>query len=214
MNPILDGNDQWKCPGHGSIATDEQGRYWLLYHAYSTRSSVYTGREAMLDEVKFGADDWPTINNGRGPSAKAVSPYGAVQSHRDLTFADNFAEKQLRAGWQWPQDQEPVYHLRGSKLVLSGSVGSGTNGFAAVLARSTLTGDYVALTQVEAAELPPNCSAGLSAFGDANNAVGLSVRQGQTHSVAARARNLDTTGASGCAENQKTATSAYGPGRI
>jgi beta-xylosidase len=179
MNPILDGNEQWKCPGHGSIATDEQGRYWLLYHAYSAYSSVYTGREAMLDEVRFGADDWPTIDNGRGPSVKAVSPYGAVQTRRDLAFADDFAEKHLRAGWQWPQDHEPIYQLRGGKLVLSGYPGGETNGFAAVLARSTLTGDYVALTQIEAADLPAGCSAGLSAFGDVNNAVGVSFGQGK-----------------------------------
>ena len=29
-NPILAGNNDWKCPGHGSIVADEKGRYWLL----------------------------------------------------------------------------------------------------------------------------------------------------------------------------------------
>src|SRR6266404_4055795 len=41
-NPILAGNERWKCPGHGSIVTDEQGRYWFLYHAYSVTGSVFT----------------------------------------------------------------------------------------------------------------------------------------------------------------------------
>jgi len=55
-NPILSGNDHWKCPGHGSIVQDEQSRYWLLYHAYSAKDFVFTGREALLDEVKFSAN--------------------------------------------------------------------------------------------------------------------------------------------------------------
>ena len=178
-NPILSGNGDWKCPGHGSIVADEQGRYWLLYHAYSARSSVYTGREAMLDEVKFGANNWPTINEGRGPSAKAVSPYGTAQARVDLGFADDFAGDHLQAGWQWPQNSEPAHQLRGGKLVLSGHHGYSTNALAAVLARSTLTGDYTAVTQIEIADLPPGCSAGLSAIGDPQNAVGLSEGDGK-----------------------------------
>src|SRR5262249_54048253 len=30
-NPILAGNDDWKCPGHGSIVTDQEGRAFLPY---------------------------------------------------------------------------------------------------------------------------------------------------------------------------------------
>ncbi len=29
-NPILAGNGDWKCPGHGSVVTDETGRYWFF----------------------------------------------------------------------------------------------------------------------------------------------------------------------------------------
>ena len=35
------------------------------------------------------------------------------------------------------------------------------------------------MTQIDAADLPPGCSAGLSAFGDPNNAVGLSEGDGK-----------------------------------
>jgi xylan 1,4-beta-xylosidase len=178
-NPILALNDKWKCPGHGSIVTDERGRYWLLYHAYSVRSSVYTGREAMLDEVKFGADDWPTINNGMGPSKQAVSPYGKMQHQQDLKFAEYFTEKRMRQGWQWPQSQEPAYEISGGKLVLSGRAEYATNAFQAVFARSTLTSDYTAVTEIDMASLRPGSSAGISAFGDPNNAVGLSVGDGK-----------------------------------
>ncbi len=178
-NPILAFNGKWKCPGHGSIVTDERGSYWLLYHAYSVRSSIYTGREAMLDEVKFDNDDWPTIHVGMGPSLQAFSPYGAVQSQKDLNFYEDFSEKNLRTGWQWPQNQEPTYKLRDGELVLSGRREYATNAFQAVFARSTLTSDYTAVTEIDAASLRKGNSAGLSAFGDANNAMGLSLGNGK-----------------------------------
>ncbi|HWF19255.1 MAG TPA: family 43 glycosylhydrolase, partial [Verrucomicrobiae bacterium] len=178
-NPILTGNDVWKCPGHGSIVSDEKGRYWLLYHSYSTKSSVYTGREAMLDEVKFGPDDWATINDGKGPSVQAVSPFGAKQTRRNLSFTDDFKGSHLRHGWQWPQGLEPTYQLRGDHLVLLASPGHETNALAAILARSTMTGNYIAETEIEAADLQPGSAAGLSAFGDPNNAVGLAEGDGR-----------------------------------
>lgn len=100
-NPILTGNQAWKCPVHESIAADQRGRYWLLSHAYSTWGSIFTGREAMLDEVKFGPDGWPVINGGQGPSVKSPSPYGVAQRKAALRFSDDFSEAQLRPGWQW-----------------------------------------------------------------------------------------------------------------
>jgi len=180
LNPILAGNDSWKCPGHGSIVADEQGRFWLLYHAYSTSTSVYTGREAMLDEVKFGTDDWPTINSGRGPSAKSPSPFRAPQKKREaLSFYDHFIGDKLNPGWQWPQDKEPDYKVSVSHLVLSGHPGHPTNELAAVLARSTLTGDYKSTAEIEAGQLQPGVSAGLAVIGDGHNALGLAVGDGK-----------------------------------
>jgi beta-xylosidase len=173
-NPILSGNQTWKCPGHGSIVTDERGRYWFLYHAYSTDGSIYTGREAMLDEVTFGADDWPEINHGQGPSVRALSPYGVSQRKADIGFSDDFKERELRAGWQWPQDRVPAYRLEAGHLLLG--VGGRTNSLVgAVLARPTTTADYVASTVVETRNLKPGWAVGLCAFGDSHNAMGLAV---------------------------------------
>lgn len=173
-NPLLADNDVWKCPGHGSIVADEQGRYWLLYHAYSTGGSIFTGREGMLDEVKFGANGWPTIDGGSGPSARAVSPFGVPQRKFDANYSDDFRGEALRLGWQWPQQSEPVYHLDGGHLSLSPR-GSSTNFLAAVLARSTTVADYTAMAVVETENLKPGWLAGLCAFGDSENAMGLAV---------------------------------------
>ena len=176
-NPILAGNVDWKCPGHGSIVRDESGRYWLLYHAYSAKDFIFTGREALLDEVKFGANGWPTINDGNGPSSNAPSPFGAHPNRR-LDFEDSFTGPALRPGWQWPQDSEPVYHLESGatgRLALSPPADSATNLLGATLAVATTGGDYTAETVIERSSLKTNSFAGIAVIGDLANAIGLAV---------------------------------------
>ncbi len=178
-NPILSGNEVWKCPGHGSIVTDERGRYWLLYHAYPARGLGCTGREGMLDEVVFGTNGWPTINKGNGPSAKALSPLGAVQNSEQLSFYDDFSGDQLKPGWQWPQHVEPAHFFRNGRLVLSTGAAHGADAPIAVLARATTTADYIATAVIDVGELRGGAAAGLAAYGGVNDATGLSVSEGK-----------------------------------
>lgn len=172
-NPILAGNDAWKCPGHGSIVQDEKNRYWLLYHSYSATNFIFTGREALLDEVRFESNGWPTINHGRGPSSLADSPL-----KRSLPppqqFRDEFATAALLPGWQWPQENEP--HVRtgeGGRLQLAPQPAFATNLLGAILARSAWTGDYTCSTELGAVQ--PDASAGIAVIGDPGNALALVV---------------------------------------
>ena len=177
-NPILAANEAWKCPGHGSIVQDEQGRYFFMYHAYSTKDHIFTGRQALIDEVKFGADGWPVINEGKGPSTKALSPLGIAEKKAEMKYGDEFDGQDLRPGWQWPVSDQPQYSLRGGKLTLRPA--ARTNDFTAgVLARATMTGDYTVETVVDASVLRTNAYAGLSAFGDRANAVGVAFGNGK-----------------------------------
>jgi xylan 1,4-beta-xylosidase len=177
-NPILAGNDEWKCPGHGTVIADERGRYFLLYHSYSTRDFVYVGRQALLDEVVFGANGWPTINGGRGPSGRSASPYGAGATGDRNSFFDDFIAARLAKGWQWPQSNEPEARIepaRGGWLALKPTTAHIADPLGAVLARTTTTGDYVATTAIDTHSLVAGASAGLSAYGDGENALGISV---------------------------------------
>ena len=181
-NPILAGNDHWKCPGHGSIVTDERSRNFLLYHAYDTRTFVYTGREMLLDEIKFGDDGWPVINDGNGPSATAPSPFGVTQNRNEYSFFDDFTGEWLGPGWQWPQGNEPSVRLdpaNGGQLVLAPAGEHAGDPVGAVVARSTTSGDYDATTVIDARGLKLGAIAGLSAFGDPGNAIGLAVGEGK-----------------------------------
>lgn len=174
-NPILAENAEWKCPGHGSIVTDPRGRHWLLYHAYDAGSFVYTGREMLLDEVTFGRDGWPEINGGKGPSVTSPSPFGGRQRHAELTFRDSFAGRVLRAGWQWPHENGPSIRLEGGQLRLAPAAAVAKSPTGAAIGRSTTSGDYSAITRVDLRSLKVGALAGLSAFGDSANALGVAV---------------------------------------
>lgn len=183
-NPILRGNETWKCPGHGTVVRDSRGRDFLLYHAYKTDDFVYVGRQAMLDEVNWGTGDWPTINEGRGPSTNAASPFGIPDSRTEYSFFDDFRTERLQPGWQWPQANEPQISIerkgRSGVLVLAPSSEnqSKTPAVSAIVARSMTTGNYVATTRIETGAMRPDVMAGLSAYGDNENALGASISDG------------------------------------
>ncbi|GAC1325225.1 MAG: hypothetical protein NVSMB25_23470 [Thermoleophilaceae bacterium] len=73
-NPILASNEAWRCPGHGSVATDPSGRSFFLYHAFPHKRRDSRWREGLVDELTWGVDEWPSINGGSGPSTTAVGP--------------------------------------------------------------------------------------------------------------------------------------------
>ncbi|HEU4537973.1 MAG TPA: family 43 glycosylhydrolase, partial [Polyangiaceae bacterium] len=178
-NPIHSGNDVWRCPGHGSVVDDGAGRYFLLYHAYHAEDTVFVGRQGVLDEVVFGADGWPSINNGQGPSAIAPAP-SAAQADWPAEVVDEFAGAALGPSWQWPvatpQPQTTLDPAGGGRLVLK-ALPEGPDGhLGAVLGRPTLRGDYEVTVQLGTTA---GTNAGVAAFGDGNNAVGVSIGGGQ-----------------------------------
>ena len=178
QNPIIAGNADWKCPGHGSIVADERGRSWFLYHAYSAKSFVFTGREAMLDEVKFGTDGWPTINAGKGPSSRAAAPFENAGSGAERNFADEFDSAELKPGWNWPVSDEPRLRLQNNSLLLSPQSDKAQDWLGGILARSITAGDFVASTALDS-RTKPGTMAGLAAIGDRANATGVAVGNGK-----------------------------------
>lgn len=159
-NPILATNDAWRCPGHGSIVTDPQGRFWLLYHSYAQKGFVATGRQMLLDEIIFGADGWPTINGGRGPSTRFTAPAAADQT----VFHDGFDGPELAAGWQWLNGPRPPVKIQDGRITLT-SAAEPTG-----LAQSIRSPSFVTETSVDIPSLGTGAMAGLVVYGDrANN---------------------------------------------
>jgi hypothetical protein len=94
------------------------------------------------------------------------------------TVADEFSSSRLSPTWQWPWDRTPQYSSRGGILTIRAS--GRDVGFPAdtIVGRAPISGDYVATAQV----LPPSDRAGfagLSVYGNPQNAIGLSLSGGQ-----------------------------------
>ncbi|HEY0174227.1 MAG TPA: family 43 glycosylhydrolase [Pyrinomonadaceae bacterium] len=181
-NPLLAANRDWQCPGHGSIVGTPDGRDFLLYHSYRKRRDAFVvGRQAMLDEVTWGADGWPAVNGGAGPSSSAPAPLGVGQ--RDgAEFSDDFDGAALGPEWQWPIINPPAARVEaGGRLVLApgASAPRADRYTAAVVARRATSGDYAATTLVDARGTAARARAGLSAYGWRDGAVGVAVGGGK-----------------------------------
>ena len=192
-NPILDDNQDWQCPGHGSLVTTPDGRDFLLYHSYRRRRDTFNvGRESLLDEVTWNADGWPAINGGRGPSGTSPSPLGAVEADDEAEVFDGFDAPALDLEWQWPMfvrqrtslvarlDAPPDAPPEHSMLVLAPVSNPKNDEIAgAVLARKTVSGDYTATARVFAHGVSPLASAGLAAYSWRDAAVGIALGGGR-----------------------------------
>jgi xylan 1,4-beta-xylosidase len=171
LNPILKNNEAFKCPGHGSVVTDSINRDYFLYHAYRTTDSVYTGRQGMLDPIVWGADGWPVINSRRGP--------GGLVLPKPPAFFDDFTSSTPVAGWQWPNGRKPLSSISNSLLALSPPAAQTMDRLGGVLARSSPSANYTAVAVVDVSRQPSGTVAGLSAFGDPDNSLGISIADGQ-----------------------------------
>jgi beta-xylosidase len=182
-NPLLAANRDWQCPGHGSIVETPDGRDFLLYHSYRRRRDAFSiGREAVLDELVWGADGWPSINGGAGPSTAAPAPLGVAEKD-EAEFFDGFDGATLGPEWQWPMNNPPAVLVgaeRGGHLVLAPGAGAGADEYtAAVVARRTTSGDYTATALVDARGASAGARAGLSAYGWRDGAVGVAAGGGK-----------------------------------
>jgi beta-xylosidase len=200
-NPIVAANKDWQCPGHGSIVSTPDGRDFLLYHSYRRRRDTFNvGREALLDEVRWGADGWPTINDGRGPSSLAPSPLGAAETDGAAEVFEDFKGPGLGPEWQWPMMIEQTATVEASgdgRLVLTPvSHPKGDRVAAAVVGRQSVAGSYAAVAKVDARGTAAGALAGLAAYSWRDAAVGVAWgggkvtvwrREGPGHSVVASA---------------------------
>lgn len=186
-NPIMAGNETWRCPGHGSIVSDPQGRHWFLYHAYAQNGFVSTGRQMLLDEVVFGADGWPTINAGKGASARAAAPAAARLQKPVTSFREDFGgQGELEPGWQWIIGRRPATRISDGRLTLT------VADEPASTVQSITVPSFVAETAVDTKRLADGAFAGLVVYGDRVNHLAL-VTDGKKIQAWSLRRNERTT---------------------
>jgi arabinan endo-1,5-alpha-L-arabinosidase len=86
-NAILEGGGAWLAPGHNSVATDDEGADWILYHAIHPQRrhaghppQGVAPRVMLLDRIVY-RDGWPRIEGDR-PSSAPRRPPGVRRAHR------------------------------------------------------------------------------------------------------------------------------------
>jgi GH43 family beta-xylosidase len=59
---ILHASRRWVAPGHNSVVTDEEGRYWMYYHAIPAEAFHHKqyGRVMLRRRIRF-QDGWPRL---------------------------------------------------------------------------------------------------------------------------------------------------------
>lgn len=110
-NPILVDNQDWRCPGHGTIVRKD-GKEFYLYHAYNRSGSVYVGRQGVLEELCWGEDGWPYFRNDAVYNRPNLS----------LDYVDSFKGNTLAPIWQWRVTQKIDYQTGKNGLHLGASM--------------------------------------------------------------------------------------------
>jgi len=175
-NPIMQKNAEWQCPGHGSVVKSKDNRYYFMYHAYNVNSFVYPGRQGLLDEIKWGEDNWPYFEN-RSPSISAGAPHNQNKP-QELDVVDEFTKSELAPTWQWSVTEAPHFTLQkenNGRLLLQTS----PDKIGSILGQRTKTADYTATTVLEQQSVSPETQAGLTAIGDPENAIGVAMQKGE-----------------------------------
>jgi arabinan endo-1,5-alpha-L-arabinosidase len=68
-NPVLQAGYGFFAPGHNSVATDDAGNDWIVYHAMPEGTRTF-GRIMLIDRIRW-VDGWPVVNDVGAPSSDA-----------------------------------------------------------------------------------------------------------------------------------------------
>jgi len=171
-DPILHGGDEWHCPGHGTLVTTPDNRFFYLYHAYSAIDFDFIGRQGMLDEVMWNKlTAWPYFKNGETPSVTSAVPFKNTMQKTNPLFFDDFSTNKNLAFWEWD-----INHPRPSTIVAGGEMRITTAhcGINFVGLRPK-TGDYYLIAEVA----PTDNLIGIGAYSNIKNSLALLVNKSE-----------------------------------
>ncbi|WP_176221474.1 glycoside hydrolase family 43 protein [Massilibacteroides vaginae] len=170
-NPILFGDDIWKCSGHGTLVETPDNRYFYLYHAYNVATNVHNGRQPMLDEVIWDkTTGWPKFRYGDTPSLQAEVPIAGTIQHKTPDFTDDFSGATLKKEWIWDVSKAKPQTTFAENTLKMQADETQTGSFLGLQPRK---GNYTFEVSLES---QPTISTGIALYGTNNEAVGLSVK--------------------------------------
>ena len=171
-NPVLFGDDTWKCPGHGTVVITRDQRYFYLHHAYNAVDFTFVGRQGILSELVWDdATQWPAFRYGKTPPAQAEFPRGA-RTILNSSLYINYDKDTLKAPWVYDVCfPKPEYEVKNGSLLIDNTNQTNTGNFVGLTVKKgnyTFTAEVIAKT-----DLTQN----IIVYGDANNAIGYGIRK-------------------------------------
>ena len=91
-NPLLKSNADWKCPGHGT-ALKTKDTWVYLYHAYPAAGFPFLGRTALMSEIGWNKNGWPSFKPARADRKQGVLSGDHIQ--------DSFNGDKLAPWWRY-----------------------------------------------------------------------------------------------------------------
>ncbi|RYU93828.1 glycoside hydrolase family 43 protein [Emticicia agri] len=174
-NPVLVGDEVWKCPGHGTVVTTPDNRYFYLHHAYSAADFTFVGRQGVLSELVWDeTTQWPVFRYGKATPEQAESPAGTSIANYS-GFNVNFSQPMPHMRWihdvRYPK---PAYAVQNGALQIENTNPIETGNFIGFTIKK---GSYTF-----SAEISPKADMlqNIVIYGDAKNALGYGVRGSKT----------------------------------
>lgn len=125
-NPIMrqkDKNAIIQRAGHGKPVETQNGEWYMVYLCGRAVESKYSilGRETALDPIRWTDDEWPIVNELKGPSVLQKKPRLKEHLWEENLF-DDFNFDTLNNEWMFPRaPKSDVYSISNSCLNLKGS---------------------------------------------------------------------------------------------
>ena len=147
--PILQGGEEWRCPGHGTLVQTADNRDFYMYHSYNATDFEFIGRQGMLDEIVWDEETaWPHFKNGNTPSEEALLPFQNTQQEKITNWEDDSSSDKNLAFWEWDvKVAKPNAKLENGELLILPSH-TGVN----FLGLRPKMGDYSMVTEVKLSE--------------------------------------------------------------
>ncbi|GGM95656.1 beta-xylosidase [Dyadobacter beijingensis] len=168
-NPVLFGDDTWKCPGHGTVVLTPDRRYFYLHHAYNGSEFTFGGRQGVLSELVWDeTTKWPAFRYGKTPPAQAEAPTGAGTALPHIyNFSVNYDRDTLRLPWVFDAGQpKPKFAVSRNALEIESENPAMTGNF---LGNTVRKGNYTFAAEVVTKE---DALQNIVIYGDAQNAIG------------------------------------------
>lgn len=169
-NPVLISDETWKCPGHGTVVTTPDNRYFYLHHAYNGADFTYAGRQGVLSELVWDeTTKWPSFRYGKTTPAQAESPLAAsTKINEDVLI--NFDKTANETSWVYDVSfPKPTYKIQNGSLEIENGNLTATGNFLGLVVKN---GNYNFSTEV----IPKDdIQQNITVYGDANNAVGYGI---------------------------------------